>query len=295
MTPEAEMPISALGDRLGTLRLREPGVLETMRRSLERHGQLTSVVAFREGETLEIIDGFKRLHAARALGLEKLRVSTRMLDVADAKIQIAALHNRRALTEIEEAWLVRSLYREDGLSQGEIARRLERHKSWVCRRLLLVEGLDVAVQADARLGMLAPRAAVALAALPRGNQAAASAVAIRRGLTVKQTELFVAEILEHADETVRRVFIERRLEGGGPPKARPTVRAARSEADWMAGDVATLLRVAARLQARLFARPIDAFGGGAADVIFDGLLALDPVLAALGVTTSDVLGKRRAA
>jgi ParB-like chromosome segregation protein Spo0J len=295
MTLEAEVPLSTLGDRLGALRLRDPGALETMRRSLERHGQLTAVVTFREGEMLEIVDGFKRLHAARALGHQTLRVTTKALDVADAKVQIAALHDRRGLTELEEAWLVRSLYREDGLSQGEIARRLERHKSWVCRRLLLVEALDVAVQADVRLGMLAPRAAVALAALPRGNQAPASAVVIRRGLTVRQTELLVAEILEHADEAGQAAFIRGRLEGGAPRRSRPIVRAVRSEADWMASDVATLLRIAARLQARLCARPIDAFESGAADVIFDGLVALTPVLAALGVTISDVLGKRRAA
>ena len=65
---------------------------------------------------------------------------------------------------------MRSLYRDDGLRQPEIARRLGRHKSWVCRRLMLVEALDPAVQADVRLGLLAPRAAAPDARLPRGNQ-----------------------------------------------------------------------------------------------------------------------------
>jgi hypothetical protein len=41
---------------------------------------------------------------------------------------------------------------------------------------------------------LAPLAAIALAALPRGNQAAVSAVVIRRGLTVRQTERLAAEL-----------------------------------------------------------------------------------------------------
>jgi len=91
-----------------------------------------------------------------------------------------------------EGWLVRSLYRDDKLSQPEIARRLDRHKSWVCRQLVLVEALDLAVQADVRLGLLVPRAAIALAALPRGNQVPASAVVIRRGLTVRQTERLIA-------------------------------------------------------------------------------------------------------
>jgi hypothetical protein len=43
-------------------------------------------------------------------------------------------------------------------------------------------------QADIRLGLIAPRAAFALAALPRGNQVVASAVVIRRALTLAQTD-----------------------------------------------------------------------------------------------------------
>jgi hypothetical protein len=114
--------------------------------------------------------------------------------------------------------LVRSLYRDDKLSQPEIARRLDRHKSWVCRRLVLVEALDPAVQADVRLGLLAPRAAIALAALPRGNQVAASAVVIRRGLTVAQTERLVAELRDQPEAAragVDRLAVDRELEGNG--------------------------------------------------------------------------------
>ncbi len=297
-SPGAEclVPVSALGDRLGGLRLRDAGTLEAMGRSLDRHGQLTAIILFAEGGRLEIVDGFKRMHAARALGWTDLCATRCDGGAAEAKVQIAVLHDRRALTELEEGWLVRSLYREDGLSQPEIARRLERHKSWVCRRLLLVEALDPAVQADVRLGMLAPRAAVALAQLPRGNQAAASAVVIRRGLTVKQTELFVAEIHERPNDAARAEWIGRRLDGATTSSpARGARCPTRGDADWMAADVATLLRVAARLEARLLARPLDALGSGAADVIFDGLIALGPVLAALARTVAAVTGRDRAA
>ena len=69
---------------------------------------------------------------------------------------------------------MRSLYREDHLNQPTIARLLSRHKSWVWRRLMLVESLETCVQSDVRLGLIAPRAAVALSRLPRGNQQARS-------------------------------------------------------------------------------------------------------------------------
>lgn len=288
---ECVVPIAQFGERLSELRLREAAALETMRRSLSRHGQLSPIVAFPDGDRFEIVDGFKRVHAARALGWTDLHAKLSDVDLVEAKVQLIALHDRRGLTEIEEAWLVRSLYRDDGLSQPEIAFRLGRHKSWVCRRLLLVEALDPAVQADVRLGLLAPHAAVALSQLQRCNQRPASIVVIRRGLSVRQTELFVAELLERSDEAARAEWIAQRLEAEPKPAGPAPSRPKRSEADWMASDVATLLHVAARLQARLLATPLGALGSSAVEVILDGLVALAPVLSALSRTLTTLIGK----
>ncbi|MGH7440635.1 MAG: ParB/RepB/Spo0J family partition protein [Polyangiaceae bacterium] len=127
--------LALLGERLSALRLCDRAALAAMRRSLEEHGQLTALVVFPQDEQLELIDGFKRLRAARALGWRTL--SARIVDVGsvDAKLRLRELHDGCGLTELEEAWLVRSLYRDDGLSQPEIARLLSRHKSWVWRRV----------------------------------------------------------------------------------------------------------------------------------------------------------------
>ena len=86
-----------------------------------------------------------RLSRSEALGQQSgftwTTLFARIDDVnaIEAKLRVAELHDRRGLTELEEAWLVRSLYRDDGLGQPEIARRMSRHKSWVWRRLMLVE------------------------------------------------------------------------------------------------------------------------------------------------------------
>ena len=166
---------------------------------------------------LEILDGFKRVRAARALGLRVLRARVADVGVAEAKVMLLAQHDRRGLTELEEGWLIRSLYRDHHLTQPAIAARLGRHKSWVFRRLMLVEALDPAVQADVRLGLLAPRAAVALGQLPRGNKEDAAKVVIRRGLTVRQAALFVAELLDLGDD------------GAAPPKEARRARDAREQ------------------------------------------------------------------
>ena len=283
---ERDLDLAELGDSLSALRLCDASALEAMRRSLARHGQLDALSVFAAEGQLEVLDGFKRVRAARALGWRTLRARVADVDRTEAKILLVALHDRRGLTELEEAWLIRSLYREDGLSQPTIAARLGRHKSWVVRRLMLVEALDPAVQADVRLGLLAPRAAMAVSQLPRGNQHALAGVVIRRGLTVRQTELLVAELLDLPDNAARAHQIARRLEGAAPsarPGGRPT-RATKSEIDWMAGDLRTLRLVAARLEARLSAGALAAIGMDAAVLAKESLVALVPVLDALRQT-----------
>jgi ParB-like chromosome segregation protein Spo0J len=194
--------IASLGERLAPLRLCDATALTAVRRSLERHGQLTALTLFVETGRLEILDGFKRVRAARALGWSTLLARIDEVDAIEAKLRVAELHDRRGLTELEEAWLVRSLYRDDGLGQPEIARGMRRHRSWVWRRLMLVESLEPAVQAHVRLGLVAARAAVAVSRLPRGNQIAASTVIVRRGLTVRQTDLLVQEVLSREGERI---------------------------------------------------------------------------------------------
>ena len=69
--------------------------------------------------------------------------------------------------------MVQSLCREDGLSQVEVAGLLGRHKSWVCRRLSLVERLGEEALEHIRLGLIPASIGRELARLPRGNQPAA--------------------------------------------------------------------------------------------------------------------------
>jgi ParB-like chromosome segregation protein Spo0J len=289
---ERDIDLAGLGDSLAALRLCDASALDAMRRSLGQHGQLTALRAFAGDGRLEVIDGFKRVRAARALGWRTMRAEVAEVDTVGAKLELVALHERRGLTELEEGWLIRSLYRDHGLSQPVIAARLGRHKSWVFRRLMLVEALDPAVQADVRLGLVMPRAAVAMSQLPRGNQHAAAGVVIRRGLTVRQTELLVAELLDLSDDDARSQHLTRKLDGalGASPGVRST-RAVKSEIDWMAADLRTLRLVAARLEARLSGGALHVIGAEAAVVAQQSLVALVPVLSALERTITLVCGK----
>jgi hypothetical protein len=73
-------------------------------------------------------------------------------------------------TTICSTWIIQALVREDGLSQVEVAELLGRHKSWVCRRLALIERLGPKAKDELRVGLLTPTAARQIVRLPQGNQ-----------------------------------------------------------------------------------------------------------------------------
>src|ERR1019366_6473091 len=77
------------------------------------------------------------------------------VDEPTAKAAILGLNrDQRPVRELEEAWVVQGLVRDDGMTQVEAAHLLGRHKSWVCRRLALLEKLSAVVKEDLRLGLV---------------------------------------------------------------------------------------------------------------------------------------------
>ena len=162
-----------IGEYYGRYRLHVPEAERAMARSLKRYGQLSPVVVCQRQEGYELIDGFKRLGAARSLaGIEHLSARLLEADERSAKAAIYGLNRAGGRTrELEEAWIIHALVREDGMSQEEEAELLGRHKSWVCRRLALIERLGPKARDDLRVGLLSPTSARQMVRLPQGNQA----------------------------------------------------------------------------------------------------------------------------
>jgi ParB/RepB/Spo0J family partition protein len=277
--------LSALSESLHALRLCSEESGRDLERSLREHGQLTPLLCCRVSEAIEVVDGFKRLRAARQLGWAELRVEIREADRAEAKLLVFQSHRTEGLTDLEEAWVVRSLYREDGVSQPEIARRLGRDKSWACRRLQLAEGLAAGVEADVRLGMLCTSAVRELVRLPRGNQEACARAVIRRGLTTRQTARLVDTLLA-ADDQGRQDLLAR-IEAGGAlelPAGRPPRRRVLGHGEWLSVEAAGLKRQAVRLHARVLQRSLSSLGEPAAELARNTLRDLIPCLSALQST-----------
>jgi ParB-like chromosome segregation protein Spo0J len=183
------VPLAELGERYRRYRLADPSAEEAMARSLHSYGQSSPVTACWRDGGAELLDGFKRKTAALRVAWPTL--SARIVDVDEraAKAAIYGLNSAgRHPSELEEAWIVQALVREDGLSQVEAAQLLNKHKSWVCRRLALLERLGVEAQAELRLGLLSPGLARQLTRLPVGNQAAVLTAARRESLTMTEVQ-----------------------------------------------------------------------------------------------------------
>jgi hypothetical protein len=85
-----ELECKEIGEHYGRYRLHLPEAERAMARSLERYGQLSPVVVCRRQQRYELIDGFKRLGAAR--GLARLSHLWARLMEADERTAKAAIY-----------------------------------------------------------------------------------------------------------------------------------------------------------------------------------------------------------
>ena len=274
---EFETPLAALDERLARYRLRCPRSEARIAASLRQHGQLAPVVVCAEplgadgggadGGRLVLVDGFKRLRAARSVeGLTRLRARRLELDAAGARAAIYLLNQLGGRPRpLEEAWIVRDLVRVDGLAQADAARLLGRHKSWVCRRLALLEQLAPAALERLGDGLLPVSLARQLVRLPAGNQEAALATAERAALDAAELRGVVDLLLASGTEDRRRLVLEDprlalRLAGAAPaPPWDPRLSAAGNRAArLLAQALETLGRIDAWLRLRGRAELADA-------------------------------------
>ena len=193
-----DLVVEHIEEGLSRLRLVDPRAEARMEASLRSYGQLCPAVVARTPEgSYEMVDGFKRLRAARRIGLSKIKVMVLEIGSRGRKAAIVELNRTGApLRPLEEALVVQSLYREDRLQQSEIATLLGRHKSWVSRRIQIVEALCEEVIEHLRLGLVCISLGRELVRLPRGNQASALSTVLKYKFTTREARRLASMWLE---------------------------------------------------------------------------------------------------
>jgi ParB-like chromosome segregation protein Spo0J len=205
-----QLALDEFDQRYAGLRLQAtPEARQAMAQSLRRYGQISPLVVWPDGGAWVLLDGFKRLEAAKQVpGFDTL--GARSID-ADPKAAKAAIYGLNRLTHrvhvLEEAWIVWALVRDDHLTQYEAAQLLGHDKSWISRRLALVEKLCPAARDDLSLGLLNPSMARELARLPTGNQEELLVAARRDGLATTELRQVVDLLLGCATHEQREYVL----------------------------------------------------------------------------------------
>jgi ParB/RepB/Spo0J family partition protein len=192
-----QVDIKKIEESLSVFRLTRPEQIRKMESSLEQVGQLQGVVVRKQGDSYQLLDGFKRYYAALALGWDKLDVHQIQADDITAKRLIINYNQQgSSLVDYEEAQIVHSLHQEHGLQQKHIAILLSKSASWVSRRLSFIQRLSPEVGTHLQLGQITLTHARELLKLPRGKQEAFLRMIIVHQLTSRQTGLLVSRYLQ---------------------------------------------------------------------------------------------------
>lgn len=169
-----ELELHQLELRYEALRKRAPVAERQLLGSLAEIGQQLPIVVVSEAQRFILIDGYKRVRALKRLAHDTVRATGWQMPEVEALL----LERRmRCASEdaFDQAWLLAELQERFGLSLEELARRFERNKSWVSRRLALIQVLPATIQERVRAGTLAAHAAMKyLVPLARANAEAAT-------------------------------------------------------------------------------------------------------------------------
>lgn len=167
--------------------------------SIAEVGQQMPIIVVRDGERFVVVDGYKRVRAIHRLGSDTVCATEWALGETDALLLERVLRAGDADSPIEEGWFLRELSERFGLGLDELARRFDRTKSWVSRRIGLVKELPPSVQDHVRSGALGAHAAMKyLLPLARANGAdcarLADAIAPERPTSRQMAELYATYV-----------------------------------------------------------------------------------------------------
>lgn len=177
-------------------------------KSMRLHGQLQAVVARVHEGGYQLIDGFKRYYAAEDLMMETLQCLLLEIDLSQAKVLLLS-YNRphQSMEAWEEAMVLQDLQKTHSLDQCSLARLTGYSRSWVSRRLSLIDKMDQEVSSDIMMGTLTSSHARALIRLPRGNQGEVARVIATYRLTSRQSDALAEAFLKAKDEDQRRYIL----------------------------------------------------------------------------------------
>lgn len=177
-------------------------------KSMRLNGQLQPVIARVYERGYQLIDGFKRLAAAEDLKMKSLQCRVLNIDPTHAKILLLS-YNRphQSMEALEEAKVLQDLQETDSLNQNDLAELTGYSRSWVSRRLALINKIDKEISSDIIMGVITSSHARALIKLPRGNQKEVAHVITSYRLSSRQSDSLVEAFLRAKDDKEQQYIL----------------------------------------------------------------------------------------
>lgn len=203
-----EVPLSEFDLSLASVRIVNPARILQVEKSMRVHGQLQPVIARLHEDKYQIIDGFKRFYCSENLLIEILQCRVLDIDLPGAKVLLLSYNRaQRSMEAWEEALVLQDLQQIHSLDQRSLAELIGYSRSWVSRRLSLIEKIDKKVSSQIMMGVLTSSQARALIQLPRGNQSAVAGAIINFNLTSRQSDTLVEVFLKAKDEDQQQYIL----------------------------------------------------------------------------------------
>lgn len=203
-----EIPLSEFDLSLASVRIVNPARIQQVEKSMRVHGQLQPVIARLHEDKYQIIDGFKRFYCSENLLIETLQCRVLDIDLPGAKVLLLSYNRaQRSMEAWEEALVLQDLQQIHSLDQRSLAELIGYSRSWVSRRLSLIEKIDKKVSSQIMMGALTSSQARALIQLPRGNQSAVAGAIINFNLTSRQSDTLVEVFLKAKDEDQQQYIL----------------------------------------------------------------------------------------
>ena len=197
------LPISRVEPRKDQPRREfDPAAIEELAASIREYGLIQPItVRPLDKGYYQIIAGERRWRASRAAGLKEVPV--RILEADDKlAMELALVENlqREDLNPMEEAAGYKKLMDDYGLTQEQVATRVQKSRPAVTNALRLLS-LGETLQKKVSSGKLSAGHARALLPLKTETLREKAAAEIEsRGLSVRQTETLVASLLRQAEQ-----------------------------------------------------------------------------------------------
>ena len=157
--------------RYAHTRVMKTSVFRRLRNSIEIYGQIVPALVVEDDEKkLVLIDGYMRVQALLACGRDQVFIDLNDDNEQNAIFSLLNKSGERQWEAMEQAVLIQEMHCRFDCNLGHIAQRLGRSKSWVKRRLDLVETLPDEILKAVLSGKLSTWAASrVMAPLARAN------------------------------------------------------------------------------------------------------------------------------